>query len=131
MKKIIFLNLFIFISLLIYSNVLTIKDTDIFDFINEYKKTNTFNKNNNYLWTGTITEIIENNNVSEVKIIKSRWINKKEIESVNITLKVNNKEILERIKRIGVKNKIVFVTSIESITKDLEIICIPVLIKEL
>jgi len=131
MKKIIFFAISIFIALPLFSEIFTIKDTDIFEFIESYKTNKSFNPKNNNLWTGTITEIIENKDLSEVKIIKSRWIKKKEIQTVNITLKVTNKEILDKIKKIGINNKIVFICYVDSITKDLEIISVPLLIKEL
>lgn len=131
MRKVRCIIIVVLFTLYINAEIFTIKDTEVFDFIEQYRKNFNFNSKINYLWTGTIIEINENSSNIEVKLIKSRWINRKELQSIKIILKTNNKEIAQRIKKVGINNKIVFICSVEKVDSDFTITAIPILFKEL
>ena len=130
-KMFIVLSFIMFTIMSTYSQKVNISQLDVADVINTKQSNQSINYNANYMWIGLIKEIIKNDkNELKVTVVKSKWINTKELISYNIYFNITDKILIDEITKIGINKKIVFIGQISNIT-DNEITFLPSIIREI
>jgi hypothetical protein len=131
MKKFLFVMILILSFVFIVSSQkLNISSSDIDEIIDSIKAGNSINTKINYLWSGTITKIDKKeNNDLEVTVTKAKWVDKNTLNTYKTLLKVSDQENIDKIMRIGINKKIIFIAEIISIKDDIIPVCNPLIIK--
>jgi hypothetical protein len=131
MKKfLISLMLVIIFSLPVFSQKLNISNLDLEAAVEVLKAGNSLNTKIFYLWSGAVSKIETVGETIEVTVVKAHWVDKSMLVTSKAVVKITDLQTVDKVKKIGLNKKIVFIAEIIDIKDNIIPVCNALLIRE-